>query len=93
MRVGQPGWLTSRKGRPPTGAACRYAWIVIKVAEINGESTVLAIEAMLALRPQWRSPDELVAVIDTELRPTGYRLVGVSGTAWLPPWRLPVSAR
>jgi GNAT superfamily N-acetyltransferase len=43
---------------------------------LKGE-TELAVEAMLALRPRWSTPAELTEVIDTQLRPVGYRLVGV----------------
>jgi GNAT superfamily N-acetyltransferase len=43
---------------------------------LKGE-TELAAEAMLALRPRWSTPAELTEVIDTQLRPVGYRLVGV----------------
>src|ERR1700736_600867 len=32
---------------------------------------------MLALRPRWGTSSKLVDVIDTQLRPAGYRLVGV----------------
>ncbi|MBB3604141.1 GNAT superfamily N-acetyltransferase [Mycolicibacterium sp. BK556] len=32
---------------------------------------------MLTLRPRWQTVEALVAFIDTELRPAGYRLAGV----------------
>jgi GNAT superfamily N-acetyltransferase len=32
---------------------------------------------MLVLRPQWENTTRLVEVIDTQLRPAGYRMVGV----------------
>lgn len=50
---------------------------VIDVREILDGSTELAAEAMLVLRPRWGTPAELIDVIDTHLRPVGYRLVGV----------------
>ncbi|HEX3732860.1 MAG TPA: GNAT family N-acetyltransferase [Mycobacteriales bacterium] len=50
---------------------------MIDVREIPHGSTGLAAEAMLALRPRWGSPAAVVDVIDTQLRPVGYRLVGV----------------
>ncbi len=50
---------------------------MIDVREILDGSTELAAEAMLVLRPRWGTPAELVDVIDTHLRPVGYRLVGV----------------
>ncbi|MGH3439004.1 MAG: hypothetical protein ACRDU4_19225 [Mycobacterium sp.] len=50
---------------------------MIDVREILDGSAELAAEAMLVLRPRWVTPVELVDVIDTHLRPVGYRLVGV----------------
>jgi hypothetical protein len=50
---------------------------VINVREILKGDTELAAEAMLALRPRWGTPVELTEVIDTRLRPVGYRLLGV----------------
>ncbi|WP_432522715.1 GNAT family N-acetyltransferase [Kineococcus sp. SYSU DK006] len=47
------------------------------VREIPAEATHLAAAAMLALRPRWSDRDALVEVIDTQLRPSGYRLIGV----------------
>ena len=69
----------------PGPAGQRTEWIacsaiiqfVIKVDEICEGSTALAAEALLLLRPRWRTTRELVTVIDTQLRPAGYRLVGV----------------
>ena len=47
------------------------------VREIPAGATHLVAAAMLALRPRWSDRDGLVEVIDTQLRPSGYRLVGV----------------
>jgi GNAT superfamily N-acetyltransferase len=52
---------------------------MINIREILKGDTELAADAMLALRPRWRTPAELTEVIDTRLRPVGYRLVGVFG--------------
>ncbi|GAA1671848.1 hypothetical protein GCM10009765_21560 [Fodinicola feengrottensis] len=49
---------------------------MINVREIEAGQTKLAAETMLALRPRWQTADAVVAVIDTHLRPEGYRLVG-----------------
>jgi GNAT superfamily N-acetyltransferase len=50
---------------------------VIKIREILKGDTELAADAMLALRPRWNTAAELTDVIDTRLRPIGYRLLGV----------------
>jgi GNAT superfamily N-acetyltransferase len=50
--------------------------LVINIREIPKGVTELAAETMLALRPRWSNPAELTEVIDTQLRPRGYRLVG-----------------
>jgi hypothetical protein len=50
---------------------------VIDLREIPEGSAELAAEAMLALRPRCGTSSKLVDVIDTQLRPAGYRLVGV----------------
>ena len=42
---------------------------------MEGE-TGQAAEAMLLLRPRWKTADALVEFIDEKLRPRGYRLVG-----------------
>ncbi|NAZ77759.1 GNAT family N-acetyltransferase [Kineococcus sp. T13] len=47
------------------------------VREVPAGQTHLAAAAMLALRPRWNDRDGLVEVIDTQLRPGGYRLIGV----------------
>jgi GNAT superfamily N-acetyltransferase len=49
----------------------------VKIEEIHEGATERAAEAMLVLRPRWGTASELVSVIDTRLRPAGYRLVGV----------------
>jgi ribosomal protein S18 acetylase RimI-like enzyme len=38
--------------------------------------TPQAAEALLLLRPRWKTAEAIVDFIDTQLRPTGYRLVG-----------------
>jgi GNAT superfamily N-acetyltransferase len=50
---------------------------VIEVREIPEGLTERAAEAMLALRPRWGAATDLVDVIDSRLRPVGYRVVGV----------------
>jgi ribosomal protein S18 acetylase RimI-like enzyme len=47
-----------------------------QIREITEGETAQAAEAMLLLRPCWRTVEAVVALIDTKLRPTGYRLVG-----------------
>ena len=47
-----------------------------EIRELPGGQTNLAAPAMLALRPRWETADTLVDLIDTRLRPAGYRLVG-----------------
>src|SRR4051812_50030223 len=42
---------------------------------MEGE-TAQAAEAMLLLRPRWKTVGATIDLIDTKLRPTGYRLVG-----------------
>jgi ribosomal protein S18 acetylase RimI-like enzyme len=42
---------------------------------MEGE-TAQAAEAMLLLRPRWKTADAVIDFIDTKLRPTGHRLVG-----------------
>jgi GNAT superfamily N-acetyltransferase len=58
---------------------------VAQIREIIEGNTAQAVEAMLLLRPRWRTADAVIDFIDTKLRPTGYRLVGAfehsSGTA------------
>ncbi|TXI60926.1 GNAT family N-acetyltransferase [Mycolicibacterium mageritense] len=48
-----------------------------QIREIMNGETALAAEAMLLLRPRWLDATTVVEFIDTQLRPTGYRLVGV----------------
>lgn len=38
--------------------------------------TAQAAEAMLLLRPRWKTAAAIIDFIDTQLRPSGYRLVG-----------------
>jgi GNAT superfamily N-acetyltransferase len=58
---------------------------VAHISEIIEGKTAQAVEAMLLLRPRWRTADAVIDFIDTKLRATGYRLVGAfehsSGTA------------
>jgi GNAT superfamily N-acetyltransferase len=49
---------------------------VAQIREIIEGQTAQAVEAMLLLRPRWKSADAVIGFIDTKLRPTGYRLVG-----------------
>jgi GNAT superfamily N-acetyltransferase len=50
---------------------------MFEVQEIPEGSTERVADAMLALRPRWGTAGELVDVIDTRLRPVGYRLSGI----------------
>ena len=47
-----------------------------QIREIIEGQTAQAVEAMLLLRPRWKTADAVIDFIDTQLRPTGYRLVG-----------------
>ena len=49
---------------------------VAQIREIMEGETPQAAEAMLLLRPRWKTADAVIDFIDTKLRPTGYRLVG-----------------
>lgn len=49
---------------------------MFEVREIVEGETDQAAEAMLVLRPQWKTAEALVDFIDCTLRPVGYRLVG-----------------
>jgi GNAT superfamily N-acetyltransferase len=49
---------------------------VAQIREIIEGQTAQAVEAMLVLRPRWKTADAVIDFIDTKLRPTGYRLVG-----------------
>ena len=46
------------------------------IREIIKGETAQAAEAMLLLRPRWRTADAVIDFVDTKLRPTGDRLVG-----------------
>lgn len=46
------------------------------IREIIEGETAQAVNALLVLRPRWKTPDAVVDFVDTKLRPTGYRLVG-----------------
>ena len=46
------------------------------IREIMEGDTARAAEAMLVLRPRFKTADAVIDFIDTKLRPTGYRLVG-----------------
>jgi GNAT superfamily N-acetyltransferase len=50
---------------------------VALIREIMEGETAQAAEAMLLLRPRWKTVGAVIDLIDTKLRPTGYRLVGV----------------
>lgn len=47
-----------------------------RIREITEGETAQAAEAMLLLRPRWKTAGAVIDFIDTKLRPTGYRLVG-----------------
>lgn len=49
---------------------------MVDLREITKGQTAEAAEAMLVLRPRWKTADAVVDFIDTSLRPIGYRLVG-----------------
>jgi GNAT superfamily N-acetyltransferase len=49
---------------------------VALIREIMEGETAQAAEAMLLLRPRWKTVGATIDLIDTKLRPTGYRLVG-----------------
>ncbi|RDI53269.1 GNAT family N-acetyltransferase [Nocardia mexicana] len=46
------------------------------IREIPEGQTKLAAPALLELRPQWKTTDALVELVDRRLRPGGYRIVG-----------------
>ncbi|MFI6047034.1 GNAT family N-acetyltransferase [Nocardia sp. NPDC051321] len=48
-----------------------------EIREISADQTKLGAAALLELRPRWGTVDALVDFVDTDLRPRGYRLVGV----------------
>lgn len=50
---------------------------VTEIREISADQTKLAAATLLELRPRWGTVDALVDFVDTDLRPRGYRLVGV----------------
>jgi GNAT superfamily N-acetyltransferase len=54
---------------------------MVSVREIGEGETALAATAMLGLRPRWQTADAVVNLIDTRLRPAGYRLVGAFESA------------
>jgi len=49
---------------------------VAVIREIMEGETAQGAEALLLLRPRWKTVDAVIDLIDTKLRPTGYRLVG-----------------
>ncbi|MFC9661473.1 GNAT family N-acetyltransferase [Nocardia sp. NPDC127606] len=53
---------------------------MIDIREIGKDETELAGPALLELRPQWETSSRLTEFIDNELRPAGYRLIGVFET-------------
>jgi hypothetical protein len=56
-----------------------------QMREIMEGETAQAAEALLLLRPRWKTVDGVIDLIDTKIRPTGYRLIGAfahsAGTA------------
>lgn len=61
-----------------------------EVREIPAGQTALATQALLELRPQFRTAEALVAQIDLQQRPQGYRLIGAFGSEE-PPYALAVA--
>jgi len=57
---------------------------MISVREIGEGETALGAAAMLGLRPRWKTADAVANLIDTRLRPAGYRLVGAFESAGEP---------
>ncbi|MGW0329914.1 GNAT family N-acetyltransferase [Nocardia sp. NPDC003183] len=53
---------------------------MIDIREIGEDETGLAGPALLELRPRWETASRLIEFIDNELRPAGYRLIGVFET-------------
>ncbi|BBX16299.1 GNAT family N-acetyltransferase [Mycolicibacterium duvalii] len=49
---------------------------MVEVREIAPGRTLDGADALLALRPRWQTPAALVAFVDSQLRPSGYRMVG-----------------
>jgi GNAT superfamily N-acetyltransferase len=49
---------------------------MIELREIHAGQTARAADALLVLRSRWRTTEALVEVVDSRLRPQGYRLVG-----------------
>ncbi|QIS20992.1 GNAT family N-acetyltransferase [Nocardia terpenica] len=47
------------------------------IRELHRGETELAAPAMLALRPRWETAGAIVDLIDSRLRPAGYRLAGL----------------
>ncbi|MGX1775180.1 GNAT family N-acetyltransferase [Nocardia brasiliensis] len=47
------------------------------VHEIRAGQTSSGAAALLALRPRWETREAVVELVDTRLRPAGYRLVGL----------------
>jgi GNAT superfamily N-acetyltransferase len=50
---------------------------MVQIREIVDGQTAQAAEALLVLRPRWGTAETVVDVVDTRLRPTGYRLTGL----------------
>jgi GNAT superfamily N-acetyltransferase len=57
---------------------------MVSVREIGAGETALGAAAMLGLRPRWKTADAVVNLIDTRLRPAGYRLAGAFESAGEP---------
>ncbi|UXA16056.1 N-acetyltransferase [Mycobacterium sp. SMC-4] len=49
---------------------------MVEVREILTGKTGEAADALLELRPRWKTPAALVDFVDSQLRPAGYRIVG-----------------
>lgn len=52
-----------------------------QIREIPEGATAQAAEAILLLRPRWKTAEAVIDLIDTRLRPTGYRLAGAFGAS------------
>lgn len=50
---------------------------MVELREVHAGDTDQIAEAMLLLRPRWKSAEALVEFVETTLRPRGFRLVGV----------------
>lgn len=54
---------------------------MVDVREIKVGQTLKAADALLELRPRWQTPAALADFVDSRLRPSGYRIVGLFESA------------